>query len=212
MRADVLTTIIGLMKDTRRFACVAFFTTLTTSCFSTSVYKFQSQPPEATIYYVNGTERNLIGVTPIDYAKTALPGDAPFTLIFEKPGYETKEVSVSPTDNSQTTIRAVLKASKEPFADAGTKRVRDVLKKIFEIQELTSRQRFADALAALNKLEETEPNVAEIYALKGSIYLMLNDASQTKAQWEKALKVDPTLDSLRERLKKLPNTAKAVNP
>jgi tetratricopeptide (TPR) repeat protein len=87
-----------------------------------------------------------------------------------------------------------------------------VLRKIFEIQELTSRQRFADALAALNKLEETEPNVAEIYALKGSIYLMLNDAAQTKTQWEKALKIDPSLDNLRERIKKLPNTAKAVTP
>ena len=192
------------------FACALKIMAFLTGCFSTSVYKFQSQPSEANVYYVNGAEKNLIGVTPIDYAKTALPGDAPFTLVFEKAGYETREVSVSPTGNSQTTIRATLKASKEPFADAGTKRVREVLRKIFEIQELTSRQRFADALAALNKLEETEPNVAELYALKGSIYLMLNDAVQTRVQWEKALKIDPTLDNLRERIKKLPNTAKAV--
>jgi len=181
-------------------------------CFSTSVYKFQSQPTEASVYYVNGAERNLIGVTPIDYTKAALPADAPFTLIFEKTGYESREISVSPTDNSQTTIRAVLKAAKEPIADATTKRVRSVLRRIFEIQELTSRQRYADALAGLNKLEEEEPNVAEIYSMKGSIYLMLNDPSQTRAQWEKALKIDPTLDTLRERLKKLPTTAKVGNP
>lgn len=184
----------------------------TSGCFSTSVYKFQSQPSEATVYYVNGNDKTLIGVTPIDYTKTALPGDTPFTLVFEKPGYESREISVSPTDNSQTTIRAVLKAAKEPFADAGTKRLRSVLRRIFEIQEMTSRQRFADALAALNKLEEEEPNVAEIYAMKGSIYLMLNDPSQTRSQWEKALKIDPTLDSLRERMKKLPNTAKVGAP
>jgi hypothetical protein len=41
---------------------------------------------------------------------------------------------------------------------------------------------------------------------------MLNDAAQTKTQWEKALKIDPSLDNLRERIKKLPNTAKAVTP
>lgn len=181
-------------------------------CFSTSVYKFQSQPNEASVYYVNGAERNLIGVTPIDYTKAALPADAPFTLIFEKPGYESREISVSPTDNSQTTIRAVLKAAKEPISDVTTNRVRSVLRRVFEIQELTSRQRYADALAGLNKLEEEEPNVAEIYSMKGSIYLMLNDPSQTRVQWEKALKIDPTLDSLRERLKKLPTTAKVSNP
>jgi tetratricopeptide (TPR) repeat protein len=136
----------------------------------------------------------------------------PFTLLFEKPGYEAREISVSPTDNSQTTISTVLKSSKEPFADAATKRLRDVLRKIFEIQEMTSRQRFVDALAALNKLEESEPNVAEIYAMKGSIYLMLKDVSQTKAQWEKALKIDPTMDQLRVRIKNLPAAAKAGNP
>jgi len=214
MRVDVLTIALQTRYTTRDVFCAVsiLISPLFSGCFSTSVYKFQSQPPEATVYYINGADKNLIGVTPIDYAKTALPADAPFTLIFEKSGYETREVSVSPTDNSQTTIRAILKASKEPFTDAGTKRIRDVLRKIFEIQELTSRQRFADALAALNKLEETEPNVAEIYALKGSIYLMLNDAAQTKTQWEKALKIDPSLDNLRERIKKLPNTAKAVTP
>jgi tetratricopeptide (TPR) repeat protein len=198
-------------KDSRLLlAFVITVTTLMTACLSTSVYKFQSQPTEASVYYVNGTEKSLIGVTPIDYAKTALPGDAPFTLIFEKPGYETREISVSPTDNSRTTIRTTLKASREPSEDVSTKRVREVIRKVFEIQELTSRQRFVDALAAVNKLEEAEPKVAEVYALKGSIYLILNDPTQTKAQWEKALKIDPTLDYLRERIKKLAIPGKAV--
>lgn len=182
------------------------------SCLTTSLYKFQSQPTEASVYYVNGNDKTMIGVTPIDYTKTALPTDAPFLLIFEKPGYEPREISVSPTDNSQTTISAVLKSSKEPFADAGTKRVREVLRKVFEIQELTSRHKYVDALSALNKLEEVEPNVAEIYALKGSLYLMLNDTVQTKFQWEKALKIDPTLDSLRARIKNLPKTEKGAKP
>jgi tetratricopeptide (TPR) repeat protein len=181
-------------------------------CFSTSLYKFQSQPSEASVYYINGNDKVLIGVTPVDYTKAALPTDVPFTLLFEKVGYESREVAVSPTDNSQTTISTVLKSSKEPFADQATKRLRGVLQKIFEIQELTSRQRFVDALAALNKLEESEPNVAEIFAMKGSIYLMLNDTAQTRLQWEKALKVDPTLDHLRARIKNLPATAKAGNP
>ena len=181
-------------------------------CASSSVYKFQSQPNEATVYYINGNDKTLVGQTPIDYTKTQLPTDAPFTLAFEKPGYETKEISVSPTDNSQTTISAILKQQKEPVTDAATKRLRAVLQKIFDIQELTARQRYVDALAGLSKLEEQEPNVAEIYSLKGSIYVILNDPTQAKAQWEKALKVDPSLDNLRARIKTLDTTTKGAKP
>lgn len=201
-------------RVTRRFALfIAVISTCAlTSCFSTSVYKFQSQPSEASVYYVNGAEKTLIGQTPIDYTKTALPTDAPFSLIFEKPGFETREISVSPTDNAQTTISATLKQSKDLFADASTKRVRDVLKKIFEIQEMTARQRYVDALASLTRLEEQEPNIAEIYTLKGSIYLIMNDQTQAKSQWEKALKIDPGLDGIRARLKALATPVKGGTP
>ena len=181
-------------------------------CFSTSIYKFQSQPPEASVYYVNGQDRTLIGQTPIDYTKAALPSDAPFALVFEKPGFETREITVSPTDNTQTTVSATLKPAKDPFIDAGTKRLRDVLKRVFEIQELTARQRYVDALASLNKLEEQEPKVAEVYSLKGSIYLILNDSGQAKSNWEKALKLDPSLDNLRARIKALSAPVKGANP
>jgi len=183
-----------------------------TGCFSTSVYKFQSQPSDAAVYYVNGADRTLIGQTPIDYTKASLPTDAPFSLVFEKAGFEPREITVSPTDNTQTTVSASLKPAKDPVIDAGTKRIRDVLRKIFEIQEMTARQRYVDALASLNKLEEQEPKVAEIYSLKGSVYLILNDSTQAKANWEKALKLDPSLDSLRSRIKALSVPVKGANP
>ena len=192
--------------------CVVLSMSILTSCFSTSVYKFQSQPAEASVFFVNGSEKTLIGQTPIDYTKAALPSDVPFTIVFEKPGYEPKEISVSPTDNSQTTVSASLKTAKEPVTDAATKHLRDVLKRVFDVQELTARQKYVDALAALNKLEEQEPNVPEIYMLKGSIYAVLNDSAQARTQWEKALKLDPTLDNLRVRIKALPASAKGGTP
>jgi Tfp pilus assembly protein PilF len=191
---------------------------LLTACFSTSVYKFQSQPSEASVYYLNGAEKTLIGQTPIDYTKTNLPSDAPFSILFEKSGFEPREISVTPTDNSQTIISAILKSSAEPFADATTKKIRDVLKRVFDVQEMTAKQKFVDALTALKKLEEEHPNVAEIYSMKGSIYILLNDKAQAKEQWEKALKIDPSLDQLRVRVKaisastKSPNDKKEVKP
>ena len=215
---------MGIMKNsvtTKKYSYAArqlkvlvavFFTLSLSSCFTSSIYKFQSQPSEASVYYVSGSEKTLIGQTPIDYTKAALPTDAPFSLVFEKAGFESREISVSPTDNAQTTISATLKQSKDPINDAGTKRVRDVLKKVFEIQELTARQRYVDALTSLNKLEELEPNVAEIYSLKGSIYLIMNDRGQARLQYEKALKIDPSLDPIRARLKALATPVKGANP
>jgi hypothetical protein len=183
-----------------------------TSCFTSSVYKFQSQPPEASVYHVNGSEKNLLGQTPIDFTKTNLPSDAPFTVLFEKPGYVAKEISVTPTDNSQTIVSATLKPSDDAFTDASTKKSRDLLKKIFEIQEMTARQKYVDALAALKRLEDQEPSIAEIFAMKGSIYVLLNDPDAARGQWEKALKIDPGMEDLRVRLKALPGAKKGVAP
>jgi tetratricopeptide (TPR) repeat protein len=178
-----------------------------TSCFSTSIYKFQSTPNDASVYYVNGSEKTLIGQTPIDYTKTNLPTEAPFTIRFEKDGFEPKEIAVTPTDNSQTIISALMKTSAVPFSDAITKKVREVVRRIFDVQELTARQKFVDALAALKKLEDENPGVSEIYTMKGSIYLLLNDKAQAKEQWEKALKLDPGLEQIRVRLNNLSASA-----
>jgi tetratricopeptide (TPR) repeat protein len=172
-------------------------------CAGGSLYRFQSQPSEASVYYLNGNEKTVIGVTPIDYTKAALPTDTPFIIIFEKPGFETKEVSVSPTDNSQTTISTTLKASKDLNSDLATKKTRELLNKVFEVQELTARLKFVDALAVLNKLEESNPSIPEISSMRGSIYLLLNDKEQARQSWEKALKMDPSLEELRVRLKAL---------
>jgi hypothetical protein len=172
-----------------------------TGCFADSVYKFQSQPSDASIYYLNGSEKNLVGQTPIDYTKTSLPNDAPFTILFEKQGYEPKEISVTPTDNSQTTISATLKVSKDSMGDSTSKRMRELLKKVFQVQELTAQSKYVDAIALVNKVAEQEPNIAELFVLKGGIYFLLNDANQAKLAWQEALKIDSSLDTLRPRIK-----------
>ena len=181
-----------------------------TGCFSESVYKFQSQPSDATIYYLNGSEKNLVGQTPIDYTKTSLPSDAPFTILFEKQGYEPKEISVTPTDNSQTTISANLKVSKDVMGDATSKRMREILKKVFQVQELTAQTKYVDALALINKVSEQEPNIAELFVLKGSLYFLLNDPTQAKLAWQEALKIDSSLDSLRVRIKSIESRDKTA--
>lgn len=165
-------------------------------------YRFVSQPNEATVYYENGNQKTLIGQTPIDFSKAALPTDSPFIIIFEKTGFEKKEVSVTPSDNTLTTVSVNLKPSPNA-SDETLKRTRATLQQIFAIQELIAQNKYVDALSGLKKLEEFEPNLPEVYVIRGSVYLLLNDKKQTKQQWEKALKLDPNMESLNVRLLKV---------
>lgn len=185
---------------------------LVCSCTTGSLYRFQSQPSEASVFYQNGAEKVMIGLTPIDYTKSALPTASSFTLVFEKEGFDPREVVVSPTDNSQTIISTVLKQSKDVNSDASLKRVRTVLTKFFEVQELISRRKFVDALALLTKIEDAESSLPEVHVMRGSIYMLLNDTVQAKNSWEKALKIDPGLNDIRVRIKSLGESNKRKSP
>ncbi len=174
-----------------------------------------SQPSEATVFFVNGSQKTMIGQTPIDFSKAALPTDAPFVITFEKSGFETKEISVAPSENTLTTINVSLKPALGALTDEATKRTRKSVQQIFAIQELTAQKRYVDALASLKKLEEAEPNLVEVFVMRGSIYVLLNDTQQARREWEKALKMDPSMESLKVRLLTLAKddtTAKGSKP
>lgn len=180
--------------------CMAVFGFFSSGCVTDSVYRFQSQPSDVSVYYLNGTEKTLVGQTPIDYTKTALPSDAPFTILFEKNGYQSKEISVTPTENSQTVISASMKIAKDELTDAFSKRISEIIKNVFQVQEFTAQTKYVDALSLINKVIEKEQNIAELFVLKGSIYYLLNDQSQARLSWLEALRIDPSLDNLRSRI------------
>jgi hypothetical protein len=169
-------------------------------------YRFNSTPEGAAVYQRTATQKLLLGETPVSYGKTNLPSDSPFLIVFEKQGYESREVAVTPTDNSLTSVSVQLKPKQPGGEDEGLRRMRTVIKKIFAVQDQIRQKRFVDALAGLKLLEEVEPQLAEIYVLRGSIYAVMDDQVQTQREWEKALGLDPGLEELKihlARLKKL---------
>ena len=166
-------------------------------------YRFISTPEGAAVYQKTSTQKLLLGETPITYTKSSLPNDSPFLIVFEKQGFEVREVAVTPTDNSLTSITVQLKPKTPGGEDEGMKRMRTVIKKIFAIQEHMRQRRFVDALAGLKVLEEAEPGLAEVYVLRGSIYALLQDQVQAQREWEKAISIDPSLDELKVHLARL---------
>lgn len=175
-------------------------------------YRFASTPEAAAVYQITPTSKVLLGETPITFAKTALPTEAPFVVVFEKEGFESKDVSISPTDNSLTTVSVQLKPVRPGGEDVGMKRMRGVLRQIFSIQEKIFQKKYVDALAALKTLEQQESALAEVFVLRGSVYVLLNDPDQARQQWDKALQIDPSLDEVKVSLAKLPKAGGGQAP
>jgi tetratricopeptide (TPR) repeat protein len=178
----------------------------------TTTYRFSSTPDGAAVYHKTPTDRVLLGQTPIDYAKTALPSDAPFVIEFDHDGYEPKDIAVTPTDNSLTTVAVQLKPLEPGGRDTGLIRVRRVLGDVFKIQELIYGKHYVEALSMLKDLEAAEGKLAEVFVLRGSVYALLGDQEQTRREWQRALTLDPTLEELKVRMAQLQGSTEAKKP
>lgn len=191
-------------------AQVALAAYLCASC--ATEYRFVSTPEAAAVYQLTPSAKVLLGETPVNFAKTALPTEAPFVVAFEKEGYEAKEVSISPTDNSLTTVAVQLKPTRPGGEDLGLKRTREVLRQVFQIQEQIFQKKYVEALAGLKVLESKEKDLAEVYILRGSVYVLLSDPEQARREWEKALSMDPGLSDIKVSLSKLPKKPVEAKP
>jgi hypothetical protein len=149
---------------------------------------------------MKGQEKKFLGETPLDFSKSELPTTDPFVISFEKDGYQARDVSILPTNQTHTIVRVSLLPTIAGTGDAGLVRMRTSLKLIFDAQEKTARKNYVGALATLSELEKIEPKLPETHVVRGSIYVLLKRNEEAKAEWEKALALDPSLDSIKARL------------
>jgi len=194
-----------LLAQFHRVSVAVIVATLLGGCATT--YEFTSVPPDATVFQnVNG-ERALLGQTPLIFKKSALPDDRPFSVTFVRDGWESVDVLITPTGDSRTKVNATLRPGRGDGKDPQTLRTRKVLGIVFNIQELVAQNKVVDALSLLRDLEKDEPNLAEVFVLKGSVYAAINDRAQAKTAWERALALDSSLDRVRVELRRLSEAA-----
>jgi len=182
-------------------ALLCFLAVNLVSCSTT--YQFVTRPEGASVFHHEDGSKALLGTTPLSFKKSGLPSDVPFSVVFEKQGYEPLNLMITPTDNSHTTVTATMKPGARDGNDPESIRIRRILKHVFKVQEHVATKRYTDALILIRELEKEEPNLAETYVIKGSVYLMLNDNSQAKIAWERALTLDSTLDDVRIQLNRI---------
>lgn len=178
----------------------------TSACAST--YTFVSEPSGATVMHQGSGGAAVLGTTPFEFKKAGLPEDKPFVVSFELAGHEPLQVLVTPTDGAHTKVDASLKpgglGGKD---DPALKRARRIVMQVFKVQDLSAQKRYAEAFAELRDLETREPDLAEVYVLKGSLHVVLGEIKAARDAWRRALQLDEKLDNVRERLAKLKTDA-----
>lgn len=77
---------------------------------------------------------------------------------------------------------------------AGTSKLEQIMPLLSEAQSLQGRKRYIDALFKLEEAEKLAPERAEVYNIRGAIYLaiMLRDANVAREQFSKARDLQPS--------------------
>lgn len=81
--------------------------------------------------------------------------------------------------------------------------VNEITSNIVNSQALFYDKEYYKSLAVINKVLKASPNNAVANAIKGSIYYQLGDKKQANIYWKTALKLDPSLDSVKNGIKSL---------
>lgn len=81
--------------------------------------------------------------------------------------------------------------------------VNEVTSNIVKSQALFYEREYFKSLTAINRALKASPNNAVANAIKGSIYYQLGDKKQANIYWKTALRLDPSLDSVRNGIKSL---------
>jgi len=81
--------------------------------------------------------------------------------------------------------------------------VNQVTSNIVKSQTFFYEREYFKSLSAINRALKVSPNNAVANAIKGSIYYQLGDKKQANIYWRTALKLDPSLDSVKNGIKSL---------
>ena len=201
----------------------SFVLLISFGCSSKFVVK--SEPPEASVYFVDvkSGEKKSIGKTPLEMpaedVKKAVenmpsPGEF-YTVVVEKNGYETQTFSL-PTAQYTTLVTSLDVKLKEGVVQKELKLAKTILDQLFLAQKFALKNQFERAHIEIDKVVEQFPNFSRALTMRASIYFAQKNYSESLRWFEEALKVEPTLDEaikMAAKLRSMPGVAaKAAQP
>jgi tetratricopeptide (TPR) repeat protein len=115
------------------------------------------------------------------------------------PGYDvTMDI-----DASDENIAFLMDLPQQKQVDKLKKDVYDSYKAVMKAQTLFYKEKYVDALAAIDTAIDFAADNAMAHALKGTILFKLQKTQDAVYSWQRALELDPTLTDIRATLKKL---------
>lgn len=78
-----------------------------------------------------------------------------------------------------------------------------VVKLLFNAQQDIAKQKYDTALEKVNSALQQDEYLAQGFVIKGSIYYILKDLEKARANWERALQIDPYNSEVLKYLRKL---------
>lgn len=163
----------------------------------------KSDPIQTEVFVIDAKtgEKKSIGKTPLelpansvkDAGGEVVESGAYFPLIFEKEGYVPQKLLVPATrfGTLVTAIDVKLKQGTGPKEDHVAKTILD---RLFLAQSLARNREFERAQIELDKVLTDSPNFARALSMKGSIYFVQKNYSESLNWYQKALSADPQME------------------
>lgn len=193
------------------FLLTAWSLTLT-ACSSKLVVT--SNPPDVNLFarLPGSEEKKPLGKTPYEISQTDLQSllkvsasSAQYVeLIAEKEGMKTETLSVPLARLGHLSSEVYIKM-RTGVEEA--KLISTLLQFLFNAQRFANAKQFERALAEIDKALAIEPEFVNAITMKGSIFFLLSNYSESLKSYEQALKLDPKnedavkmISSLRDKL------------
>lgn len=185
---------------------------LTSGCMS-KPFKLTSEPDNAEVYLLVGDDREKksIGQTPIIKSKKEIEelidGDlnagSTLNLVFEKDGYQTKELWVPSSAGGNLGIDIQVSMLEGTSSLQETKVADQIIDRLFLAQNFARTQQFERALVELDQLLKKFPTFSRAFSMKGAILYANSNLKESLESYEKALDLNPELKSALEMSAKI---------
>lgn len=176
-------------------------------------FKLTSEPDNAKVYLLVGEEqeKKSIGQTPLIKTKKEIEelidGDlnagSTLNLVFEKDGYQTKELWVPSAAGGSLGIDIQVSLLEGPSSSDETKTADQIVDKLFLAQNFARTEQFERALIEIDALLKKFPKLSRAFSMKGAILYANSSFKESLEAYEKALDLNPELKTALEMSAKI---------
>ncbi|MBX3023073.1 MAG: hypothetical protein KF799_15460 [Bdellovibrionales bacterium] len=182
------------MMRTQIYFLLVILSATTSGCASHLYLK--SEPAGARVELISAQNQAVtpLGETPLTMTKTQITQKqvrGPYLIRISKDGLLPKEILIASLTGIDVDVNVQLQAS------ASTARLNDLVNELFDAQNMAQKGDGPSALEKLNQLQKKHPDIAAVYEMRGSIYMVRGDYASAARDFGVAVNIDPQNRELR---------------